>query len=100
MILINKKPVTLAEAKVLAGDLGERKELEEYFKTFSKSDKAKSDKIVEAMKALDNVKIKEDDCVKVADFLPQNSEEVNKIFNSVGLTEEEINSIISIVKNN
>jgi DNA-directed RNA polymerase subunit F len=36
--------------------------------------------------------------IKIVDFLPENAEEVNKIFNEVSLNEEEINKILEIVK--
>jgi DNA-directed RNA polymerase subunit F len=98
MNLISKKPVTLGEAKSLIGNLEDRKVLNDYFKTFNHLSKEDAIKIAESVRNLNNLKIKEDEVIKIADFLPKSAEEVNKIFNGVGLTEEEISSIINLVK--
>ena len=98
MNLISRKPVAMAEAKILAGNLEERKTLNEYFKAFSKAPAKDAKKLSEEISALNNLKIKEEDIVKITDFMPKTSEEVNKVFNGVSLSEEEINSIINIVK--
>lgn len=98
MIVIEKKPLTLAEAKSQIKDFEDRKALEDYFKKFSNLSEDKALKLIEEMKALNNPKIKDEDISKVADFLPTDAEEVNKIFTDVTLTEDETNKIIEIVK--
>ena len=98
-MLLQRKPITMAEAKDLAGDMSEKKPIEEYLKNFTKLDKASAMKLTEEIRALGNMKIKEEDIVKIADFMPQDSIEVNKIFNEQSLSEEEIQSILNIVKN-
>jgi len=59
--------------------------------------KDKAENLAEDLRGLNNPKIKEDDIVKVIDFLPTQSEEVNKIFTDVSLSEDESNKIIEIV---
>ena len=98
MKIINKRPVTMTEVALNLKNVDENKPIHNYIKKFKSLDKQKSEKLVESVRALNNPKIKEEDIVKVADFLPRDSEDVNKIFTEVSLNEEEINSILQIVK--
>ena len=93
------KPLSLSEAKDMIEKLDEKKELEDYFKTFCKLDRSKAEKLRAEIEALKNVKFKEEYIVKVIDILPKDSEEVNKIFHDVSLEEGDINAILDIVKN-
>jgi len=96
-MIISKKPLTIAEAKELAKDTDETKPIHGYFKTFGKLNKDKALKLFEEVKALNNPRIKDDEIVKVVDVLPEDPEEVNKIFNESGLSEDEIKVILEIV---
>lgn len=98
MIILNRTPVTLSEAKSLINNLEDNKNLSDYFKKFSSLSKEDSLKLVEEIRALNNLKVREENLIKLADFSPESSEDINKIFNDVSLTEEEINSILAIVK--
>lgn len=97
-MIINKEHLTLAEVKSYIKNLEEKKTLDEYLKKFSEITKEKSLKLKEEIRALNNPKIKEEHIVKVVDLLPHDSEDVNKIFVDVSLTEEEINAILNITK--
>ena len=44
------------------------------------------------------MKLKEEHIVKIIDFLPETSEDLNKIFSDVSLDEKEINEILEIVR--
>ena len=92
------KPLSLAEVKDLIGDVEDRKELKDYIKKFGKLSKEDSLKLGEEIRGLDNMKVKEENIVKIVDFVPKNSEELNKIFTDVSLDEEECNKILEIVK--
>jgi DNA-directed RNA polymerase subunit F len=98
MNLISKKPVSLAEAKELAGKLDEKHPLNEYFRKFVKISKKDSDKYFEALSALNNIKLKADDYVKLIDFMPENAEDVHKVLSHVSISEEEVNSILAVFK--
>jgi DNA-directed RNA polymerase subunit F len=97
-MIINKKPLSLAEAKCYLGQGECKKPVESYLKTFIRISEEKAEKLAEEMRALNNLKIKEENIMKVVDFLPRDSEDVNKIFNEVNLTEDETNAILGIVK--
>ncbi len=97
MIILDKKPLSISEVKSQVSNLEEKKALEDYLKRFGNLKKDKAEKLAEDLRSLNNPKIKEDDIVKVIDFLPTQSEEVNKIFTDVSLSEDESNKIIEIV---
>jgi DNA-directed RNA polymerase subunit F len=99
-MIISKQALSMAQAKVAYNPEEENEAVKEYFKAYSKTSKDKSEKIVEAVKALNNPKMKDEEIVKVADFLPLDVAEVNKIFVETGLTEEEANAVVEIVKGN
>ncbi len=98
MTILNRTNVTLAEVQSIVKPLEEKQELKDYLKKFTKLKKEKADKLIEEIKALDNIKIKEENIVKIADFIPKDAEDLNKIFTEVSLTEEEINAILEITK--
>lgn len=97
-MILNKRPLTLAEAKSYVKASDKKSPVEDYFKSFVKITKDKADKLSEEIRALNNPKIREETLVKVADFLPRDSEDINKIFIEATLNEEETNVILEIVK--
>ena len=98
MNVINKTPLTAAEVKEYIKDKEEKKVLMECLNTFSKISKADVSKITEEIKALNSPRIKEEHIIKLIDFKPEDTEDVHKIFVDTGLTDEEANAILSIVK--
>ena len=100
MIVLEKQPLSMAQVKEKIKDLEDKKELELYLKKFSKIKLENAKKIEEAITALDNVKLKNEDIIKIVDFLPKDAEDLNKILIEVSLTEDETNQILDIVKSN
>lgn len=98
MIVQSKKPLSMAEAKSYVKDGEESKVMLDYLKAFTKLKKADAEKLSEEIRALNNPKIKEENIMKVVDLLPVDSEDLNKIFVEVSLSEEEINTILGIIK--
>ena len=97
MIIINKSPLALIVVKDYIKDI-ENKQMADYLKKFTKLAVEKPGKITEEIRALSNPKIKEEDIVKVLDFLPEDTEDLNKIFTEVSLTEDETKAILDIIK--
>ncbi len=97
-MIISMKPISIAEVKELVKDVEEKKELKDYLKKFGKIEKEDAEKMRESLSALNNMKLKEEDIVKILDFMPKNSEELNKIFTDVSLDEKETNEILEIIK--
>jgi DNA-directed RNA polymerase subunit F len=98
MTIIEQKPLHLAEVREFVKNLDEKKDLEAYLKKFSKLNKEKSDALAEEVRKLGDMKIKEEDIIKIVDFLPKDVEDINKIFTDVSLSEEEANAILEIIK--
>ena len=96
-MIIDKTALTLSEVKDFVKDLEEKKDLKDYLKKFE-SQKKNGSGIIDKLKALDNIKIKEDHMIKIVDFMPRDSEDLNKIFTDVSLDEKESNEILEIVK--
>ncbi len=97
-MILSTKPLAFAEVKEYFKNSEDNKQLEEYLKKFSKLNKDKTEKLKQEISSLGNMKIKEEHIIKIADFLPQDIEDLNKIFNEASLTEEEANAILEIVK--
>jgi len=98
MNVINKKSLSLAELKSYGKHFEENKVVNDYLKTFTKLKKEDAHKLIEEVKALNNPKIKEENIIKLADMLPEDAEDINKIFVEVSLTEEETNAVLNIIK--
>lgn len=99
-MILNKKPLTLADVTEYVKDKKVGEPLTNYLKEFGKVSKDRSDKLKEEIIALKNPKIREENIVKAIDFLPKDKEEINKIFLENGLTDEEANAILKIIKDN
>ncbi len=97
-MILKMTPVHLGDVKELAGDLESKPELRDYLKEFSKLDKEKADKLLNSLRSLGNLKVKEDVIVKIVDLLPKDADSLNKILNDVSLDEKEINDILAAVK--
>ncbi len=97
-MILKMTPVHLEDVKELAGDLDSKPELRDYLKEFSKLDKKKADTLSESLRALGNLKMKEELIVKIVDLLPRDSDSLIKILNDVSLDEKEINDILTVVK--
>lgn len=97
-MILSRKALSLAEVKEYRKEGAEKKPIDEYLAKFGKTSKDKGKKIAEEIAALNNPKIREEHIVKIVDMLPEDAEDLNKIFNEMGLTEEEANAILAIVK--
>jgi DNA-directed RNA polymerase subunit F len=101
MTIHTKQLVTLAEVKEIVDKLEDSEKSEEmksYLKKFTKLSKKDAAKLKEELSALDNVKVREENVIKLVDIVPKDAEEVSKIFSDTGVTEEETNAILEITK--
>ena len=99
----DKKPLTMAEASQILGSLEENeksKEAKSFIKKFSKMDGKKAKQLEEELTSLDLIKLKDKDIVKIVDLLPEDAQELNKIFTEVSLDADETNKILETVKKN
>ena len=94
----NKTPLPLAFAQEYIKSMDETKPMSLYAKKFTKLSKSDAAKLMPDLRALNNLKLREETIVKIIDFCPQDAEDLNKIVLDVSLTEEESAAIVALVK--
>ncbi len=95
----NNKPLSMAETtEYLKRMKDEGKEMKGFIKKFVKLKAKDAKEMRKKLEALDLVKLNEEYTSKIIDILPENDEELNKIFVGGGLDEEETKKILDIVK--
>ena len=94
------EPLGLAEVKELLKPLPESekvKKVSEYIKKFSDTSSSEALKLKkelrESLPSIDNIQI-----TKIIDFMPEDKEDIRKIFTEAGIEESEISKILEIVK--
>ena len=102
----NKTPVSLIEVKEI---LAEHKQLEEnkraeavldYIKRFAKAKPDKAKSLIKELEELNLAKLKKESVVKIVEMMPEDAEDLRKIFvgGDVTLDQDEINTILEKVK--
>lgn len=95
----NTTPLSMSEATTyLKGAKDDGKEMKGFIKKFTKLKAADSKKLREKIKEMNIIQINDIHISKIIDVLPENTEELNKIFVGVGLTDEESKGILEAVK--
>jgi len=69
-----------------------------FIKKFAKLAPKESHKLRKKLEELELMKVKPENIVKIVDLVPENAEELNKIFTDVGLDEDETEKILETVK--
>ncbi len=91
----NMTPLSMAEAfESIKKDSDSEVEIKKFIKKFVKLKPEKAKIIREKLEGLDLMKIKPEHIAKIIDLLPENSENLNKIFNDVSLDEDETKKIL------
>ena len=96
-MILNEESVSMAEASEFM-DKESNSEIIGFVKKFTKMKPEKAKKLRKKLDELAMMKMKSEYISKVIDVLPENKEEVNKIFTDVGLDEDETKKILEIVK--
>lgn len=76
----------------------ENKDLSIFIEKFVELSDKDAKKMRKELQELKSIKIKDENIVKIIDFLPEDSLDLNKIFVDVSLDEDEKNKILDIVK--
>jgi DNA-directed RNA polymerase subunit F len=92
------RPICMAEVVELVGDSEKSESIKKFIKSFDilKFDKTKE--LMDELKALDLIKIKEDSIIKIADFVPTDAAELNKMMIDVSLDADEVNKILDVTR--
>ena len=102
--LNSSRPVALAEVKELLREKVEGKELgyehdmtAKYVKKFSRIPKAKVDKLIEELKAVEG--IDEQSAIRIADLMPEEKETVTAVLpRGTKISEEQLEQAVKIVE--
>ena len=97
MVIKEERPITLAEVASLSGDSEKGTLIKSFIKNFNKIPLDKTLEMKKALTDLDLVKLKDVHIVKIVDFMPRDSTELNKVLIDVSLDQEEINKILDFV---
>ena len=97
-----KKSITLAEARELLkqSDNEKAKALADFIKKFVKMSAADAEKLMKSLEALDLAKLRQEDIVKLIDFMPEDSEDIRKVFSGsdINLDQDEISKVLEALK--
>lgn len=98
MVVKEIKPLSLGEVKNIVETIDKENEILSFLKKFSKLDEKKAKVLREELENLGLMKLKPEHIVKIIDFLPEDTADVNKIVADSSLDEDEINKILGVVK--
>ena len=95
----SNKPLSMPEALgYIKGDKDVEVEVKGFVKKFIKLKPEEAKEMREKLEALDLLKLKAEYVPKVIDTMPENNEELNKIFTDISLDEDETKKILETVK--
>ncbi len=95
----NNEPLNMAEViEYLKKNEESKAEIVGFIKKFSKIKIKEAKELKQEIESLGIIKIKPDYLVKIVDILPENAEDLNKIFIDVSLDEDETKKILETVK--
>ena len=94
--MIKKRiPLSMAET---AGYSKENEELQKFVKNFTKIQGSDASKLREKLSALGMMKMKDEHIVKIIDMIPEDEEDLSKVFSGVSLDENEAKNILDTIK--
>jgi DNA-directed RNA polymerase subunit F len=91
-------PLTLAEVTDLVGEGEKPEKIKSFIKKFNKMKPDKAKAMKEDLKKLDLLKLKDEDIVKIVDFMPQEAADLSKIVQGISLDQDEVNKILEVTK--
>lgn len=97
MVVQENRPITMAEVSSIVGDSDRAKLIKDFIKNFDVLSLEKSKELVEELKKLDLIKLKDSYIVKIVDFMPGDASELNKVISEVSFDQEEITKILDVV---
>lgn len=96
------EPISLIESTeyLVKAEGIEVEELRSFIKKFSKLDIKKAKELKEKIRKLNLMKIKEEHIAKIIDLVPEDLEDLNKIFIDMNLDEDETKKVLETIKEN
>ena len=95
----NKKSLSMSESLgYIEKTENKDKDIVGFIKKFVKLKPDEATKLREKLEVLDLLKLQEEHISRIIDILPEDSDELNKVFTDVNLDEEESKKILDTVK--
>jgi DNA-directed RNA polymerase subunit F len=95
----NTNPMNMAEAlEYVKKNSDSGAEIQKFIKKFVKLKPKEAKEMRKKLENLDLMKMKPEHIVKIIDLLPEDSENLNKIFNDVSLNEDETKKILETIE--
>jgi len=95
----NSEPLSMAEVIEYLKKSGESEsEIVGFIKKFNNIKAKEAKELKQEIESLGIMKVKPEYTVKIIDLLPENAEELNKIFSDVSLDEDETKKILDTIK--
>ncbi len=95
----DQKPITMAEiAEYVKKDKDSENDVAKFIKNFSALSGKESKEMSKKLEEHNLMKLKPEHIVKIVDLMPENAEDLNKIFVDISLDEDETNKILETVK--
>lgn len=98
-MIIQRESLSMAESKqFLSKKIEQEAGLNSFIEKFVKTSPDQAKGMREKLKGLDLMKLKSDHISKLIDLLPEDQEDLNKIFTDVSLDEDETKKILDTIK--
>lgn len=95
MTIRSNEPLSMAEVTEF---LDKDSETMKFIKKFTKTTPKEAKEMRKKLEEMDMMKMKSDEISKIIDVMPENEEDLNKIFIGTGLDEEESKRILDAIK--
>jgi len=94
----NTESLSMAEASEYIKKLESESEVVGFIKKFTKITPKEAKEIRKKINELGLMKIREENISKIIDILPEDAQDLNKIFADISLDEDETNKILDTIK--
>lgn len=94
----NNEPLSMPQVLEYLKESEGDKEVAKFIKNFNEVKGKDSRELTKKLNELDIIKLKPHDIAKIVDFMPDDNEDLNKIFADARLDEDESKKILDVVK--
>jgi DNA-directed RNA polymerase subunit F len=98
MVIKEEQPISMPEVLELVGDSEKGKRIRDFIKGFSPMKTEDAKKLINDLRELKIVKLKDSYIVKIVDFKPTDATQLNKVLSEITLESEDVTKILDIVK--
>ncbi|HTY44042.1 MAG TPA: hypothetical protein VMC80_02270 [Patescibacteria group bacterium] len=98
IMIKNTESLSMAEASEYIKKLESESEVVGFIKKFTKITPKEAKEIRKKINELGLMKIREENISKIIDILPEDAQDLNKIFADISLDEDETNKILDTIK--